>query len=257
MNTLKLNKIAAGVMMLAVLGGRPVLAAETSTNVAPVPAEATLVTASGRQVFWRGEQVGVSFTTPLAAPAEAVVTLAPAGQAGVPVYRGKLSPVAGVARLHLLLPTERLGDGVYTAAAQAGDTKTAVNFTVRETTVASPGMVLNELCVAPLARQVSQSAEVDFMSDLFTNEKGPDAAAEKKKFDQVADGGMLLWSHDASRALSFTPPFSSPTTDGEYRRRLVLGNTYRMRYPAFAGSIFDYDHYGFGIEEYAFNVQSA
>jgi hypothetical protein len=256
MNTQKLNKVAAGVMMLAVLGGRPVLAAETSTNVAPVPAEATLVTASGRQVFWRGEQVGVSFTTPLAAPAEAVVTLAPAGQAGVPVYRGKLSPVAGVARLHLLLPSERLGDGTYTATAQIGDTKTAVTFTVRETTVASPGMVLNELGVAPQARQVSQSAEVDFMAHLFTHEKGPDAAAEKEKFDQLADGGMLLWSHDASRELSFTPPFSSPTTDGEYRRRLVLGNTYRMRYPAFAGSIFDYDHYGIGIEDYAFNVQS-
>jgi hypothetical protein len=219
-------------------------------------AEPALVTASGRQVFWRGEQVGLSLTTPLAAPAEAVVTLAPVGQSGEPVYRGKLNPVEGVARLHLLLPTDRLGDGVYTATAQAGDTKTAVNFTVRETTVASPGMVLNELGVAPQSRQVSQTAEVDFMADFFTKEKGPDAAAEKKKFDQLADGGMLLWSHDASRALSFTPPFSSPTTDGEYRRRLVLGNTYRMRYPAFAGSIFDYDHYGFGIEEYAYNVQS-
>ena len=225
-------------------------------RAAAAPAEASLATASGRQVFWRGEQVGLSLTAPLAEPAEAVVTLAPAGEAGAAIYRGKLNPVEGVARLHLLLPTERLGDGVYTAAAQAGDTKTAVNFTVRETTVASPGMVLNELGVAPQSRQVSQTAEVDFMSDLFTNEKGPDAAAEKKKFDQVADGGMLLWSHDASRALSFTPPFSSPTTDGEYRRRLVLGNTYRMRYPAFAGSIFDYDHYGFGIEEYAYNVQS-
>ena len=219
-------------------------------------AEPALVTASGRQVFWRGEQVGLSLTTPLAAPAEAVVTLAPVGQSGTPVYRGKLNPVEGVARLHLLLPTDRLGDGVYTATAQVGDTKTAVNFTLRETTVASPGMVLNELGVAPQSRQVSQTAEVDFMADFFTNEKGPDAAAEKKKFDQLADGGMLLWSHDASRALSFTPPFSSPTTDGEYRRRLVLGNTYRMRYPAFAGSIFDYDHYGFGIEDYAYNVQS-
>ena len=223
---------------------------------APAESEASLATASGRQVFWRGEQVGLSLTVALSEPTEAVVTLAPAGEAGVAIYRGKLNPVEGVARLHLLLPTERLGDGIYTAAAQAGDTTTAVNFTVRETTVASPGMVINELGVAPQSRQVSQTAEVDFMSDLFTNEKGPDAAAEKKKFDQVADGGMLLWSHDASRALSFTPPFSSPTTDGEYRRRLVLGNTYRMRYPAFAGSIFDYDHYGFGIEEYAFNVQS-
>jgi hypothetical protein len=43
-------------------------------------AEPALVTASGRQVFWRGEQVGLSLTTPLAAPAEAVVTLAPVGQ---------------------------------------------------------------------------------------------------------------------------------------------------------------------------------
>jgi hypothetical protein len=250
-------RVAAGVMALAVVGGRPVAVAATSTNAAAVvQTEATLVTASGRQVFWRGEQVGVSFTTPLAAPAEAVVTLAPAGQAGVPVYRGKLSPVDGVARLQLLLPTDRLGDGAYTATAQVGGKETTVTFTVRETTVASPGMVINELGSAPQARQVSQSAEVDFMSDLFTNEKGPDATVERKKFDELADGGMLLWSHDASRALSFTPPFSSPVTDGEYRRRLVLGNTYRMRYPAFAGSIFDYDHYGIGIEDYAFNVQS-
>ncbi len=246
---------AVAVLALAVLGGRPILAAETPAKVA-TPAVAALVTASGRQIFWRGEQVGLSLTTPLAASAEAVVTLAPTGQAGVPVYRGKLTPVAGVARLHLLLPSERLGDGTYTATAQIGDTKAAVRFTVRETTVASPGMVLNELGVAPQSRQVSQSAAVDFMADLFTHEKGPDAAAERKKFDELADGGMLLWSHDASRALSFTPPFSSPTTDGEYRRRLVLGNTCRMRYPAFAGSIFDYDHYGIGIEDYAFNVQS-
>jgi hypothetical protein len=260
MNLRKTMSVAAGVLALVVVGGRPVAAADAPAKAAPpaavAPAEAALVTASGRQVFWRGEQVGVSFTTPLAAPAEAVVTLAPAGQEGVPVYRGKLSPVAGVARLQLLLPTDRLGDGTYTATAQVGDQKPAVTFTVRETTVASPGMVINEMGVAPQSRQVSQSAEVDFMADLFTHEKGPDAAAERKKFDELADGGMLLWSHDASRALSFTPPFSSPTTDGEYRRRLVLGNTYRMRYPAFAGSIFDYDHYGIGIEDYAFNVQS-
>ncbi|MFM7290539.1 MAG: hypothetical protein ACKO6B_04820, partial [Planctomycetia bacterium] len=220
------------------------------------PAAASLVTASGRQVFWRGEQVGVSLTAPLAAPAEAVVSLAPVGQTGAPVYRGKVTPVEGVARLHLLLPTERLGDGSYTATAQIGDTKAALTFTVRETTVASPGMVLDELGVAPQARQVGQTAAVYFMNDHFTGEKGPAAAEENRRFDEHADGGMLLWSHDASRALSFTPPFSSPTTDGEYSRRLVLGNTYRMRYPAFAGSIFDYDHYGFGIENYAFNVQS-
>jgi hypothetical protein len=253
MNMHELMRVTAGVLALAIVSGRPGLAAETTTNAKVAPAEATLVTASGRQVFWRGEQVGVSLTTPLAAPAEAVVTLAPAGQAGEPVYRGKLSPVAGVARLHLLLSSERLGDGTYTATAQIGDTKTAVIFTVRETTVASPGMVINENGVAPQARQVSQSAVVDFMYDGFTGEKGPDAAAERKKFDELADGGMLLWSQDATRPFSFNPPHSSPTTDGEYRRRLVLGNTVRMRYPAFAGQIFDYDPCGFPIDDGNYN----
>jgi hypothetical protein len=218
-------------------------------RAAAAPAEASLATASGRQVFWRGEQVGLSLTAPLAEPAQAVVTLAPAGEAGVAIYRGKLNPVEGVARLHLLLPTERLGDGAYSATAQVGDTKTAVNFTVRETTVASPGMVINELGVVPQSRQVSQTAEVDFMSDLFTNEKGPDAAAEKKKFDALADGGTLFWTQDSTRPFSFNPPHSSPTTDGEYRRRLVLGNTVRMRYPAFAGQIFDYDPQGYPIDD--------
>ena len=71
---------------------------------APAEAEAGLVTASGRQVFWRGEQVGLSLTVALSEPTEAVVTLAPAGETGVAIYRGKLNPVEGVARLHLLLP---------------------------------------------------------------------------------------------------------------------------------------------------------
>ena len=54
-------------------------------RAAAAPAEASLATASGRQVFWRGEQVGLSLTAPLAEPAEAVVTLAPAGEAGAAI----------------------------------------------------------------------------------------------------------------------------------------------------------------------------
>lgn len=239
-------RMVASVLALAVLNGRAVAAAETTGSTA-------LATSSGRQVFWRGEQVGLSLTMPLAAPAEVVVALAPAGQASVPVYRGKLSPVEGVARLHLLLPTERLGDGAYTATAQVGGREAVVRFTVRETTVASPGMVINEHGIAPQARQVSQSAQIDFMDMSFTGEKGPDAAAETRKFDELADSRLLFWTQDATRPFSFIPPHSSPTTDGEYRRRLVLGNTVRMRYPAFAGQIFDYDPTGFPVDDGAYN----
>lgn len=249
-NTMQMVAVALAMVML---NGRIGTAAETAPNEAATPPQTALATSSGRQVFWRGEQVGLSLVAPLAAPGEAVVTLAAAGQAGVPIYRGKLSPVAGVARLHLLLPTERLGDGTYTATAQIGDARAVVTFIVRETTVATPGMVINELGIAPQARQVSQTAQIDFMNDLFTGEKGPDTAGDLRKFDALADAGMLYWTQDATRPFSFMPPHSSPATDGEYRRRLVLGNTVRMRYPAFAGQVFDYDPTGYWVDDGVYN----
>jgi hypothetical protein len=229
----------------------------TALTGAAMAVEPTLVTASGRQVFWRGEGVGVTYTTPLPAPADVVVTLAPAGHAGRPVYRGTLTPSAGVGRLHLLLSTALLGDGAYTATAQAGGRQASVSFTVRETIVDSPGMVLNDNggpgWVAPQARMANQTAAISFMESDFTGEQGPKVAEENRRFDALADGQILLWAQDATRPFSFNPPHSSPATDGEYRRRLVLGNAFRMRYPAFAGYLFDYDPCGYGIEDYNYN----
>jgi len=253
----RLMTVALAVATFAITNVSGAEDASKEQATSAVPSEASLVTASGRQVFWRGEQVGLTLTTPLAAPAEAVVTLAPAGTAGVSVYRGKLSPVAGVARLHLLLPTKRLGDGNYTAVALVGEAQAAVTFTVRETTVTSPGMVINDnggdALVAPQARLANQTAAISFMESSFTGEKGPSADAENRRFDELANGQILQWSQDATRPFSFNPPHSSPTTDGEYRRRMVLGNAFRMRYPSFAGYLFDYDPCGFPIDDGNYN----
>jgi len=245
--------LAAGLAMLAL--GTALFAVANEDQAGNV-LEPVWQTSSGRSVFWRGEQVGLWLELPLGGPAQATVTLAAADQAAtaVRVHQAAVRPEAdGVARLRLLLPTDGLGDGRYTATVEAGGQTLTRGFTVRETVTDSPGMVINELGVAPQAELANQTAAVYLMHDLFTGVQGPSQADEIRRFDELAEHGILLWSQDSSRPMSFNPPHSAPETDGEYRRRLVLGNTYRMRYPAFAGSLFDYDPQGFGIEDYNYN----
>lgn len=252
--------LMAGLAAGMALGNHAPLARGQETSATTATQAATWTTASGRAVFWRGEPVGLALEMPLAAPTPATVTLAPATDAGAAgrVHRATLRPDAdGLARLHLLLPTELLGDGVYTATVQAGEQQMPLTFTVRETVADSPGMVINDdtgpNAVAPQAEQAQQTGAVTFMQDRFTGSQGPERAAENRRFDELADQRILLWSQDATRPMSFNPPHSAPETDGEYRRRLVLANTFLMRYPAFAGYLFDYDPCGYGIEDYNYN----
>ncbi len=221
---------------------------------APAPAPATLVTSSGRQVFWRGEAIGLSFDAPLAAPAPATVTvrLGANGQP-LPVFRGPLTVANGRGALHLLLPSGALGNGVYTATASAESAKADVTFTVRDTVVTSPGMIGDDSCgwqpLAASSRLAKQTAYFAFMNGGpfdFTGARSSGSPAEwNHVFDQYADQQILFWLQDSTRPMSFCPPHSSPNTDGEYLRRMVLGQTCLLRYPAFAGYLFDYDPTGF------------
>ena len=231
-----------------------------STALAPVSAQqaappaAAFTTASGRSVFWRGERVVLTLALPLPAAATATIRLNGPHAVSLPIFRGTLQPVGGTGYLNLLLPTQALGDGSYTATATLAGQTLECKFTLRETTPTSPAMILDESSggVAPDARQVGLTGAINFMTDGRFNVTGYGMSENAQQlngtFDNLADGKILFWNQDASRPFSFIPPHSSPKSDGEYLRRILLGNTIMMRYPAFAGQLFDYDHEGFYLE---------
>lgn len=218
------------------------------------PSAAAFATASGRSVFWRGERIVLALAVPLTAPVAAVVRLSGPHALAMPIYHGTLQPVGGTGYLNLLLPTQALGDGMYTATAVLAGQTLACTFTLRETTPTSPAMILDESNggLAPDARQAGLTGAINFMTDGRFNVTGYSMSENAQQlngiFDHLADEKILFWNQDASRPFSFIPPHSSPKTDGEYLRRLLLGNTIMMRYPAFAGQLFDYDHEGFYLE---------
>jgi hypothetical protein len=212
-------------------------------------AEPSLVSASGRAVFWRGEVVVASLTAPMAAPATVRVSLRRAA-AAVPVYAGTVTPKDGVGRLHLCLPTSRLGDGTYTLQADGVGAPLTLTFTVRDTTVASPGMIIDESSGAvPNMGLARLTGQLNLMTDGRFNVTGTASsespAQRTAHFDSLMRQQALFWNQDASRPFSFYPPYLLDSTDGEYTRRLVLGNTVHMQYPGYAGSLYDYDPTGF------------
>ncbi len=239
-------------LCLAVLLASCGLAQAPVQQAAPPPV--ALTTASGRGVFWRGERIVLTLSLPLTAPAAVVVSVRGPHDLTLPVYKGMLQPVGGKGYLNLLLPSEALGEGSYTATAALAGQTLECKFSVKETTPTSPAMILDESSayVAPDARQLGLSGAINLMTDGRFNVTGFTMTENPQQlngiFDNFADNKLLFWNQDASRPFSFIPPHSSPKTDGEYLRRILLGNTIMMRYPAFAGQLFDYDHEGFYLE---------
>lgn len=241
------TSVLAGVVLTLMAG----LAAAEGTGLPPGPA---LMTASGRGMFLRGEVVQLRAELPLMATTPVTVTLrATRTKTSATIYRGTLTPRHGMAALNLLLPTTLLGGDDYTATLQAGGNQTVLVFGIRETTVRSPGMVGDDMCgwMAPAAnsRLARETAFMSFMNGPYFDVTGTAISGRRTDlnhaFDTYVDQQMLCWNQDSTRPMSFCPPHSSPITDGEYRRRLVLGEMALMQYPTFAGHLFDYDPTGF------------
>lgn len=212
------------------------------------PPTAEFAAAAGRRVYWRGEAIPLSLTLPTPASTRVNLSLQGGIAPAVPVYTGTLTPRDGTAYLHVLLPTDRLGDGNYTAIAKCGEQALTTTFTIREATVSSPGMIIDEShqTLAPNAALARQTGMVSFMNDFVTGPRALTPAAQlNQTFDRFSDQQLLYWTQDATRPFSFNPPHSNAQTDGEYLRRMLLGNAVLMRYPAFAGQLFDYDNQGF------------
>ncbi|MEI6518544.1 MAG: hypothetical protein WCO98_00640 [bacterium] len=226
----------------------------SSAVIGEEPASAQFATSSGRQVFWRGEAVGLSLSLPLSAPHE--ITLAVCKNSGEEklLYRGIMPVLNGKGTLHLLVPTDRLGAGIYTFTANIKDTKAVgltTSITLRESTVTSPGMIIDESSsnISASSKIARQTGMINFMTDGRFNVTDKHMSENTDQlntiFDKFADQQMLFWNQDASRPFSFYPPHSTDNTDGEYLRRMIIGNTVMMRYPSFAGQLFDYDPTGF------------
>ncbi len=212
--------------------------------------EPAFVTASGRAVFWRGEPIVLSLTTPLATPVTVRVTLGLGDAKAQPIYTGTLTPRDGVGQLHLSLPTERLGQGVYTLHAEGAGAPFTLMVTVRDTTVASPGMIMDESTgYVPNGDMAHLTGQLNLMTDgrfNVTDKVSSESPAQLNgHFDALMAHQVLFWNQDASRPFSFYPPYLLDSTDGEYTRRLLLGNAVHMRYPGYAGSLYDYDPTGF------------
>lgn len=250
----RILSIALLIAMLALICGLTLATAQPPAPTAPAPPAPAFTTASGRSVFWRGERIICSLTAPMTEPAAVTVTLTGPRNVTLPLYRGQVQPVDGQGYLNLLLPTQTLGDGDYTVSAMLAGQPLTCKVSVRDTTVTSPGMIMDEssATVPPNSRLVGQTGAINFMTDGRFNVTWPTPSESPAQmnaiFDNLADSKLLFWNHDASRPFSFIPPHSSPFTDGEYLRRIMLGNTIMMRYPAFAGQLFDYDHEGFYLE---------
>ncbi len=219
--------------------------------IAEEPISAYFGTSSGRQVFWRGEAVGISLLLPLSAPAEAVITVNNGNGKDTVLFRGTVSTLNGKGSLHILLPTDRLGAGSYYFSANIGKDTRKTMITLRESTVTSPGMIIDESSsnLAASSKFARQTGMINFMTDGRFNvtDKRMSETSEQLNdiFDKFADQQILFWNQDASRPFSFYPPHSTDNTDGEYLRRMIIGNTLMSRYPAFAGQLFDYDPTGF------------
>jgi len=227
-------------------------AAAVGTDTAP---HATCQTASGRTVFWRGEAIAISFSAPLTAASDMSATIAatttPQATPPRPLYHGRLTPVHGIGYGNFLLPTAQLGDGQYTVTVRAGGQRATTTVTVRETTTSSPGMILDEsgFALAPNAPLARQTGAINLMTDGRMNFTGPvmseTPAALNTGFDRLMAQQVLFWTQDSTRPFSFYPPYLLDNTDGEYLRRMLLGNAVLLRYPGFGGQLYDYDPTGF------------
>ena len=200
-------------------------------------------------MFWRGEVVVLSLSASLQAPEEVVVTIQSGGGEPRPVYKGMLTPTDGRAHLSLAMPSDACGSGPYRFTARVHGTEIRRDVRIRESTAISPGMFIDGyfgFIGAKLGPLVKQAGYVNIMGgNQAQKAAAPPADELNNTFDAFMDQGILCWTQDATRPMSFTPPHSSPLTDGEYTRRMVLNNTILMRYPAFSGQVYDYDPTGF------------
>ncbi len=211
---------------------------------------ARLVTGSGRAVFWRGEVVVLSFTSPAAEAAPTRITLTRAdGPAAQTIYTGSTRVAGERTDLHLCLSTRRLGRGAYRATAAAGERTATVDFRIRDVILPSPGMVIDDNGrpgVAANADLAGLTAFVDYMSSDATHSAfRRSREALNAFFDRLTHHQMLHWIQDSTRPMSFSPPHSSAEHHGEYARRMVLMDAALMQYPNFGGQLFDYDPTGF------------
>lgn len=235
-------------------------AAETTPAI--TAASLSVSTGSGRRVFWRGEVIDVLVRAPLVTEARAEVTLSSSHGASWIVFTGTLKPVAGSAAIMLRLPTTMLGDDDFTVTLRLGTQIASTTVQVRDGQADSAGMFVDGptadlpmqrmTWLAPLVRQTTR---MDIMTmplmgvTPYAGSAAPLWQQTVNGFDTMMAGRMLYWIQDSSRPTSFVPPYSAPTTHGEYTRRLLLDSVLYGRFPAYAGQVFDYDPTGYAVDQ--------